>query len=49
MGEPESNHLKDPEIDGRIILKCIFEKWDGAWTRSIWLRTETGGGLLRMW
>jgi hypothetical protein len=25
----------------RIILKWIFEKWDG-----IWLRIGTGGGLL---
>jgi hypothetical protein len=28
--------LKDPGIDGRIILKCIFQKWDeGAWTELI--------------
>jgi hypothetical protein len=20
--------LKDPGIDGRIILRCVFEKWD---------------------
>jgi hypothetical protein len=26
----EGDHLKDPRIDGRIILKCIFEKWDGG-------------------
>jgi hypothetical protein len=29
---------------GRIMLIWIFEKWDGS--GSIWLRTETGGGLL---
>ena len=34
------DHLEDPGIDGRIILRW---KWDvGAWTGSIWLRA--GGG-----
>ena len=48
VGKPEGkNHLKDPGVDGRIILKLIFRKWDvGIWTASIWLRIETGGGLL---
>ena len=22
--------MKDPSVDGRIILKCILEKWDGG-------------------
>ena len=31
MGKPEGrNHLEDPGIDGRIILKCILETWDGG-------------------
>jgi len=38
-------HLEDPSIDGRIILRWIFRKWDArAWTGSIWLRIGTGGG-----
>jgi len=42
LGERE--HLGDPGIDGTIILKCKFRKWDvGVWTGSSWPRIETGG------
>jgi hypothetical protein len=40
---------EDPGVDGWIILRWIFRKWDvGAWTGSVWLRIGTGGGHLWM-
>ena len=43
----ERDHLEDLNVDGRIILKCNFGKWDGEeWTGLIWLRIEKVGGLL---
>jgi hypothetical protein len=41
----ERGHLGDPGVDGRIILICIFRKWDvGVWIGSSWLRIGIGGG-----
>jgi hypothetical protein len=35
----EGDHLEDPAVDGRIILKWIFERLGvGAQTGLIWLR-----------
>jgi len=48
VGKPaRKNHLENPGVDGRIILRWIFRKWAvGAWTGSSWLRIGTGGGQL---
>ena len=41
------DHLRDPELDGRITLRWIFRKWDvGVWTGSSWFRIGTGNGHL---
>jgi hypothetical protein len=42
------DHLGDlGVVDGRIILRWIFRKWDvQVWTRLSWLRIWTGGGHL---
>jgi len=43
----ERHQLEEPDVDGRIILRWIFRKWDvGAWTGSSWLRIGTGDGHL---
>jgi hypothetical protein len=45
----EGDHLGDPGVDWRIILKWISKKRDGvAWIGLSWLRIGTGDGLLRM-
>jgi hypothetical protein len=43
----EGDHWEDPGIDGRIILKWIFERLGGeAQTGLTWLSIGTCGGLL---
>jgi len=42
----EGDNLENQGVDGRIILRWIFRKLDGAWTGLIWLTIGTGGGLL---
>jgi hypothetical protein len=40
----ERDHWGDPGVDGRIILRQVFRKWDvGVWTGLSWLSLETGG------
>ena len=35
----EGDHSEDPDLDGKIMLKWIFRKWQvGLWTGSSWLR-----------
>jgi len=48
VGKPEGkNHLGDPGVDVRIILRWILKKRDvGVWTGSSWVRIGTGGGHL---
>jgi len=45
-GNPrERDHLENPGVGGRIILRRIFGKWDvRVWTGSIWLRIGIVGG-----
>jgi hypothetical protein len=41
----ERDHWRDQDVDGRIILRWIFRRWDVlVWTGLSWLRIETGGG-----
>jgi hypothetical protein len=43
----EIDHLVDSGVDGKIILRRIFRKWDaGVWTGLSWLRIDTGGSHL---
>jgi hypothetical protein len=43
----EGDHLEDPGVDKRIILRWIFRKWGvGVCTGSTWLRIGTVGGHL---
>ena len=48
VGKPKGkSHWGDQEVDGRIILRWIFTKWEGVvGTGWSWLRIGTGGGRL---
>jgi hypothetical protein len=46
-GRKERGHLEDIGVEERIILKLIFNRWDGeTCTGFIWLRVGTGGRKL---
>ena len=43
----EIDHMGDPDVDGRIILRWTCRKLEGVvGTGWSWLRIETGGGHL---
>jgi hypothetical protein len=43
----ERDQWGEPGVEGRIILRWIFSKWDvGVWTDLGWLRIQTCGGYL---
>lgn len=43
----ERVRLEDLEVDRRIILKIVLNEYDESfWTRLIWLRKGTNGGVL---
>ena len=48
VGKPEEkSHLRNQDVDGRIILRWILRKWEGVvGTGWSWLRIGTGGGRL---
>ena len=45
----ERDHLGDPGVDGKIIFRWVFRRWNvGLWTGSSWLGIGTGDGHLRI-
>jgi hypothetical protein len=43
----ERDHCGEPGVEGRLILRWIFRKWDvDVWTGLSWFRIEICGGHL---
>jgi hypothetical protein len=43
----ERDDVGYPVVDGKIVLREIFRKWDvGVWPGLSWLKIGTGGGHL---
>jgi hypothetical protein len=43
----ERDYWGDPDVDGRMLSRWIFRKWDvEVWIGSSWLRIGTVGGHL---
>jgi hypothetical protein len=43
----ERDYFEDPDVDGSLILRWIFRKFDVvAWTISSWFMIGIGGGHL---
>jgi hypothetical protein len=44
----KKDHWGDPGVDGRIILRWIFRKWDvGVWTGLCWLRIDRWRAIVK--
>ena len=49
VGKPEGKgHWGDPDIDGRIILRWIFRKWEGL-VGTVWSWLRIGRGSRHLW
>jgi hypothetical protein len=43
----KGGHLGDQDVGGKIIIKWILKRCEGAWTGLRWLRIEASGGIFK--